>query len=240
MLAPERKENRLGLVEVRKVFRISQGRHGRRLHRSLDGVVRRGAQVRVLRDSVVVHDGELDSLKRFKDDVREVKARLRVRPVAQELQRRPGGRPARGLRDRRGRAHAVAARSASPIEREATFAARAAHRRADPARARGAAPRRGEGPARRAGDDHRGRGVARPVAREGLLHRISPAASTPTRPSRRSQRTAGFLRSELAHRLQLYTVPQLHFDYDDSIEPGMRLSQLIDEAVAADRKPRRR
>jgi translation initiation factor IF-2 len=40
----------------------------------LEGVVRRGAKVRVLRDNVVVHDGELDSLKRFKDDVREVKA----------------------------------------------------------------------------------------------------------------------------------------------------------------------
>ena len=40
----------------------------------LEGVVRRGAQIRVLRDNVVIHDGELDSLKRFKDDVREVKA----------------------------------------------------------------------------------------------------------------------------------------------------------------------
>ena len=50
------------------------------------------------------------------------------------------------------------------------------------------------------------------------------------------QHTAGFLRSELSHRMQLYTVPQLHFTYDDSIETGMRLSQLIDEAVAADRK----
>ena len=40
----------------------------------LEGVVRRGARIRVLRDNVVVHDGELDSLKRFKDDVREVKA----------------------------------------------------------------------------------------------------------------------------------------------------------------------
>jgi translation initiation factor IF-2 len=40
----------------------------------LEGLVRRGARIRVLRDNVVVHDGELDSLKRFKDDVREVKA----------------------------------------------------------------------------------------------------------------------------------------------------------------------
>ena len=51
------------------------------------------------------------------------------------------------------------------------------------------------------------------------------------------QRTAGFLRTELSHRLKLYSVPQLHFAYDDSIESGMRISQLIDEAVAADRKP---
>jgi ribosome-binding factor A len=50
------------------------------------------------------------------------------------------------------------------------------------------------------------------------------------------QHTAGFLRSSLSHRLQLYSVPQLHFAYDDSIESGMRLSQLIDDAVAADRK----
>ena len=40
----------------------------------VEGLVRRGSKIRVLRDNVVVHDGELDSLKRFKDDVREVKA----------------------------------------------------------------------------------------------------------------------------------------------------------------------
>ena len=51
------------------------------------------------------------------------------------------------------------------------------------------------------------------------------------------QRTTGFLRTELSHRMQLYSVPQLHFAYDDSIESGMRLSQLIDEAVASDGKP---
>jgi ribosome-binding factor A len=50
------------------------------------------------------------------------------------------------------------------------------------------------------------------------------------------QHTAGFLRSELSHRLGLYSVPQLHFTYDDSIESGMRMAQLIDDAVAADRK----
>ena len=49
-------------------------------------------------------------------------------------------------------------------------------------------------------------------------------------------RTAGFLRSELSRRLNLYSVPQLAFAYDDSIESGIRMSRLIDEAVSADRK----
>jgi translation initiation factor IF-2 len=73
MLAPEQKENRLGLVEVREVYRISKVGTVAGCY-VLEGVVRRGAKIRVLRDNVVVHDGELDSLKRFKDDVREVKA----------------------------------------------------------------------------------------------------------------------------------------------------------------------
>jgi len=50
------------------------------------------------------------------------------------------------------------------------------------------------------------------------------------------QHTAGYLRTELSHRLDLYSVPQLHFVYDDSIESGLKLSKLIDDAVADDRK----
>jgi translation initiation factor IF-2 len=73
MLAPEKKENVLGLVEVRQVFRISKVGTVAGCYVT-EGVVRRGGKVRVLRDNVVIHDGELDSLKRFKDDVREVKA----------------------------------------------------------------------------------------------------------------------------------------------------------------------
>jgi len=49
-------------------------------------------------------------------------------------------------------------------------------------------------------------------------------------------RATGHLRTELSRRLRLYSVPQLHFRYDDSIESGMRLSNLIDEAVASDKK----
>ena len=73
MLSPEKKESQVGVVEVREVYKISKVGTVAGCY-VLDGVVRRGSRVRVLRDNVVLHDGELDSLKRFKDDVREVKA----------------------------------------------------------------------------------------------------------------------------------------------------------------------
>jgi len=73
MLSPEQKENIIGLVEIRQVFRISKLGAIAGCY-VLDGAVKRGSKVRVLRDNVVIHDGELDSLKRFKDDVKEVKA----------------------------------------------------------------------------------------------------------------------------------------------------------------------
>jgi translation initiation factor IF-2 len=73
MLAPERKESVIGTVEIREVFRISKVGAVAGCY-VLDGMVKRGSQVRVLRSDVVMHTGELDSLKRFKDDVKEVKA----------------------------------------------------------------------------------------------------------------------------------------------------------------------
>jgi len=73
MLPPERKESVIGMVEVRQVFRISKVGTVAGCY-VLDGAVKRGAQVRVLRDNVVIHTGDIDSLKRFKDDVREVKS----------------------------------------------------------------------------------------------------------------------------------------------------------------------
>jgi ribosome-binding factor A len=54
------------------------------------------------------------------------------------------------------------------------------------------------------------------------------------------QRAAGFLRSQLAHRLSTRSVPELHFEYDESVERGMRLSKLIDEAVAEPKPARKR
>ena len=73
MLSPEIKENILGLIEIRNVFKISKvGAVAGGM--VLDGVIKRSSNVRVLRDSVVIFTGELDSLKRFKDDVKDVKA----------------------------------------------------------------------------------------------------------------------------------------------------------------------
>lgn len=53
-------------------------------------------------------------------------------------------------------------------------------------------------------------------------------------------RAAGFLRSELAHRLTTRKVPELHFEFDESVERGVRLSRIIDEAVKPPPKPARR
>ncbi len=73
LLSPERKESVLGTAEVRQVFRISKvGAVAGCM--VTDGLVKRSARVRVLRDNVVIHTGELDSLKRFKEDVKEVKS----------------------------------------------------------------------------------------------------------------------------------------------------------------------
>ncbi|NML25403.1 translation initiation factor IF-2 [Zoogloea dura] len=72
MLAPEKREQVLGLVEVRQVFTISKVGTIAGCY-VLEGLVKRNALVRVLRNHVVIHTGELESLKRFKDDVKEVK-----------------------------------------------------------------------------------------------------------------------------------------------------------------------
>jgi len=71
MLAPEVRERLLGNAQILEVFTISKvGKVAG--CRVTDGSVRRGARVRLIRDNVVIHEGELSTLKRFKDEVREV------------------------------------------------------------------------------------------------------------------------------------------------------------------------
>ena len=71
--APEFKENVIGHAEVRSVFKVSGVGMVAGCYVT-DGKVQRNAQVRLLRDNVVVFEGKLDSLKRFKDDAKEVAA----------------------------------------------------------------------------------------------------------------------------------------------------------------------
>ena len=71
MLAPKFRESVIGHAEVRETYKVSKigtvcGCY------CLDGKIQRGCQVRVLRDNIVIHEGELASLRRFKDDVKEV------------------------------------------------------------------------------------------------------------------------------------------------------------------------
>lgn len=71
MLAPEMKEEILGTAEIREIFKISKvGSIAGCM--VMDGKISRNAKIRIIRDGVVVHSGELLALKRFKDDVKEV------------------------------------------------------------------------------------------------------------------------------------------------------------------------
>jgi translation initiation factor IF-2 len=72
MLAPEKREVVTGMMEVRQIIRVPKiGAIAGCM--VTDGVVKRNSMVRVLRNNVVVHTGEIDSLKRFKDDAKEVR-----------------------------------------------------------------------------------------------------------------------------------------------------------------------
>ncbi len=71
MLAPKFRENLLGHAEVRSVFKVS-GVGAIAGGYVLDGKISRNSQVRVVRDSIIIHEGVLSSLRRFKDDVKEV------------------------------------------------------------------------------------------------------------------------------------------------------------------------
>ncbi len=73
MLSPKYREVVIGRAEVREVFKVPNAGFVAGLYVS-DGVIRRNANVRLVRDGRVIHEGAIDSLRRFKDDVREVKS----------------------------------------------------------------------------------------------------------------------------------------------------------------------
>lgn len=72
MLSPEQKESITGNVEVRQLFSVGKTTIAGCM--VTDGIIKRNSKIRIIRDSMVIHDGELSTLKRFKDDVKEVKS----------------------------------------------------------------------------------------------------------------------------------------------------------------------
>jgi translation initiation factor IF-2 len=88
-----------GKAEVRDTFRITKvGNVAGCI--VMDGVITRDSEVRLLRDNVVVHTGKIGSLRRFKDDVSEVKSGMECGITLDELQRCQAGRRDRSLQDR--------------------------------------------------------------------------------------------------------------------------------------------
>ena len=73
LLSPEQKEVTLGMVEIRDIFKASKVGTIAGCF-VLEGVIKKGSNIRLLRDDAVIYEGHLDSLKRFKDDVKEVKS----------------------------------------------------------------------------------------------------------------------------------------------------------------------
>jgi translation initiation factor IF-2 len=71
MLSPDLRETALGKAEVLEIFAFGKGEKAAGCS-VRDGIVRRGAKVRLIRDDIVIHEGELSSLRRFKDEVKEV------------------------------------------------------------------------------------------------------------------------------------------------------------------------
>ena len=136
MLSPVQTEETLGEAEVRALFKVSRlGTIAGCMVTS--GVIRRNAQVRVVRDGTEIYDTSISQLKRFKDDAREVSRGLRVRHPARGLQRPQGRRHPRGVRDapdradrsRRGRRRTGSRRQSPP--RPTTTPRRVALRRED-------------------------------------------------------------------------------------------------------------
>ena len=115
LLEPTFKEVRLGAAAVRDTFKVPKVGTIAGCMVNDGRITRQGdAQARLLRDNVVVWEGKLASLKRFKDDVSEVKAGYRVRHRPAELQRHQGRRRHRGVPAGARRRHGLAAAAGAP------------------------------------------------------------------------------------------------------------------------------
>ncbi len=106
LLSPERRETFLGNAEILEVFNITKvGKVAG--CRVTEGKVERGVGVRLVRDNVVIHEGKLKTLKRFKDEVSRSARRPGMRHGLRELRRHPRRRYDRVLPRRAHHAHAL-------------------------------------------------------------------------------------------------------------------------------------
>ena len=112
LLAPTLRETMLGNATILEIFKVSKVGNVAGC-RVTDGVVERGANVRLIRDNVVVHQGKLSQLKRFKDDAREVVGRPGMRHGVRELSGHEGRRRHRVLPRGERAADAVSSRLTS-------------------------------------------------------------------------------------------------------------------------------
>ena len=118
LLKPEIKETILGIAQVREVFRSSKfGVVAGCL--VTEGVVKRNNPIRVLRDNVVIFEGALESLRRFKDEAGEVRAGTECGIGVKNYQDVTGWRPDRVLLASRSRSNAAVIRWLKHSEREA-------------------------------------------------------------------------------------------------------------------------
>ena len=106
LLDPTFKEVRIGVAEVRDIFKVPKFGTIAGCMVTEGRITRAGdTQARLLRDNVVVYEGKIGSLRRFKDDVERSEDRLRVRHRLRQVQRPQGRRRHRGVRDGAGRGH---------------------------------------------------------------------------------------------------------------------------------------
>ena len=221
-VAPKAREKFLGYAEIRKVFDITKtGKVAGCM--VTEGLVKRGCGVRLLRDGVVIHQGELSPAQALQGRRARGGARLRVRPVLRRLQRPARRRHGRVLRDGDGSGVSRRAQAARrPSQRQLRVAEEIRHVLAG-------VFARGEfrDPDLAGGADHGDRGADQPgpQARDG----VRGAA----RPLRCRRAAAGpcargaFLRGQVARQLRLRYAPELHFQPDTALDYAMQIEALL-------------
>ena len=236
LLEPEIVEVVEGRAEVRQIFKVGKSTVIAGSYVTDGRIVRGGA--RVWRGGKVIATDKIESLRRFRDDVREVADGFECGIGLAELQR-----------PRRRRHHRVLhLADGQPRGRRLTAGRAPADDRSGPTGSTSCCGRRSasildarrRGPADRVRDDHRRRDGAGPAPRQGLGQRHRPAGRARRRRVAALGRAMPFVRHELGTRLRIKRIPELHVQLDDTAERGTRVLQLLDELEAGGDARRRR